>query len=96
MKKKANSSSILLILTIGSFAPQILRIRGTQSIKGISPFYILWNLISATEQITVYFFLLVNEYDPTAETIFLHFPISAGDWFSLCHCAVVTFLFFAL
>ena len=92
----ANSSSILLILAVGSFAPQILRIRRTQSIEGISPFYVLWNLISATEQITIFFFLLVNFYDRRAKTVILHYPISAGDWFSLSHCAVVTILFLVL
>ncbi|KAJ5493933.1 hypothetical protein N7463_010020 [Penicillium fimorum] len=87
---------ILLILATISFLPQLLRIRTKQSITGVSPCYILCNLISATEQFTIYFYLLVNEYDPEGGTIFLHTPPSAGDWFSLCHSAVVSLLFLSL
>ncbi|KAJ5098338.1 hypothetical protein N7532_005339 [Penicillium argentinense] len=79
-----------------SFAPQIWRIQKRQSIEGISLSYVLWNLISSTENVTIYIFTLVNQYDPSDKTIFLHFPYSAGDWFSLAHCAVVTLLFLAL
>ncbi|KAJ6142728.1 hypothetical protein N7471_002181, partial [Penicillium samsonianum] len=92
----ANLNRILLILTVVSFIPQILRIWTKKNIKGISSFYILFNLISATEQLTIYIYLLFNEYDPKGGTIFLHTPPSAGDWFSLCHCAIVSILSFAL
>lgn len=44
----------------------------------------------------MYFFLLVTVYDPDDKTIFLHFPVTAGDRFSPCHCAVVTILFLVL
>ncbi|KAJ6127294.1 hypothetical protein N7523_002906 [Penicillium sp. IBT 18751x] len=92
----ADSSSILLIFAIFSFLPQILRIRSKQTTSGVSSHYVLWNLICATEQLAIFIFLLFNAYDPEGGTIFLHTPPSAGDWFGLCHCAVVTILFLTL
>lgn len=88
-------NSILLIPAIGSFLPQILRIQRKQTTRGIDSLYILWNLISATEQLTIYIYLLFTEYEREGN-IFLHSPPSAGDWFSLCHCAAVTILFLTL
>lgn len=88
-------NSILLILAIGSFLPQILRIQKRQTTRGVDSLYILWNLISTTEQLTIYIFLLITVYEPEGN-VFLHSPPSAGDWFSLCHCAVATILFLTL
>lgn len=48
------------------------------------------------EQLTIFFLALVNEYDPDGLTIFMHFPITTGDWFNLCHSAVVMILFLVL
>ncbi|KAJ5890070.1 hypothetical protein N7504_010880 [Penicillium tannophilum] len=86
---------ILLILTIISFLPQILRIQKKQTTSGISSLCVLWNLICATEQLTIYIYALFFECEPEGN-VFLHSPPSAGDRFSLCHCAVVTILFLAL
>ncbi|KAJ5559770.1 hypothetical protein N7513_002169 [Penicillium frequentans] len=86
---------ILLILTIISFLPQILRIQTKQTTCGISSLYVLWNLICATEQLTIYIYALFLEYEPDGN-VFLHSPPSAGDRFSLCHCAVVAILFLTL
>lgn len=89
-------NSILLVLAIISFLPQFLRIQTKHSITGISSFYILCNLISATEQFTFYYYMLFNEYDPEGGTVFLHDPPSAGDWFSLCQTAIVSLIFLGL
>ncbi|KAH1275811.1 hypothetical protein KXW98_005372 [Aspergillus fumigatus] len=88
---------ILLVLAVGSFLPQILLIQRKQTINGVSSMTILSNLIIATEHLSIYIFLLFvgNEQDGHP-SFFLHYPTSAGDRFSLWHCAVVTILFVAL
>jgi hypothetical protein len=92
-----NIFSILLALAVGSFLPQILLIQRKQTINGVSSMTILSNLIIATEHLSIYIFLLFvgNEQDGHP-SFFLHYPTSAGDRFSLWHCAVVTILFVAL
>jgi hypothetical protein len=87
--------SILLILTVGSFLPQILRFQTKQTTNGVSSLYVLWNLIQATEQFTIYIYAIFTEGEPDG-SMFLHSPPSAGDRFSLWHCAVVTILFLTL
>ncbi|KAJ5957672.1 hypothetical protein N7501_011951, partial [Penicillium viridicatum] len=62
-------------------------------VTGISSSYVLCNLISSTEQFTLYYYLLFNDYDPRGGTVLLHTPPSAGDWFSLCHNAIVSLFF---
>ncbi|GFF25739.1 hypothetical protein IFM46972_01525 [Aspergillus udagawae] len=86
---------ILLILAVGSFLPQILLIRRKQTINGISSLNVLLNLIIATEHLSIYIFILFV-LGEQGGPLFLHFPASAGDRFSLWHCAVVTILFLAL
>jgi uncharacterized protein with PQ loop repeat len=88
-------NSILLILTVGSFLPQILRFQTKQTTSGVSSLYILWNLIHATEQFTIYVYAIFTEGEPDG-SIFLHSPPTVGDRFSLWHCAVVTILFLTL
>ena len=82
-------------MAIISFLPQFLRIHTKHSITRISS-YVLCNLISSTEQFTLYYYLLFNEYDPRGGTVFLHTPPSAGDWFSLCHNAIISLFFLGL
>ncbi|KAJ5951188.1 uncharacterized protein N7479_009601 [Penicillium vulpinum] len=86
---------ILLILAICSFLPQILRFQTKQTTNGVSSLYVLWNLIHATEQLTIYIYFMFTEGEPDG-TIFLHSPPSTGDRFSLWHCAVVAMLFLTL
>ncbi|KAJ5157177.1 uncharacterized protein N7482_008277 [Penicillium canariense] len=85
----------LLILTVASFLPQILRIQRKQSTHGVSPLCTLWNLIRATEQFTLFVYALYTAYEPNG-TVLLHSPLSQGDRFNLWHCAVVTAPFLAL
>jgi uncharacterized protein with PQ loop repeat len=87
--------SVLLILTVCSFLPQILRFQTKQTNNGVSSLYILWSLIHATEQLTIYVYIIFTEPE-TDGSMFLHSPPSAGDQFSLWHCAVVTMLFLTL
>lgn len=57
---------------------------------------ILSNLTIATEHLSIYIFLLFVVKEQEDHSFFLHSPTSAGDRFSLWHCAVVTILFTAL
>ncbi|KAG2012619.1 hypothetical protein GB937_006968 [Aspergillus fischeri] len=91
-----NAFSILLILAVGSFLPQILLIQRKQTINGVSSMTILSNLIIATEHLSIYIFLLFVVNEQEGHPVFLHFPTSAGNRISLWHCAVVTILFVAL
>jgi hypothetical protein len=67
--------------------------------SGISPFYVLFNLISATEQFTQCFaFVLIMAADqgPHNEDTVVHSPPSQGDWINLGHMAVVSVLWLVL
>jgi hypothetical protein len=87
--------SILLILTIASFYPQIFRIQTTHMTRGISSLSILWSLIRATEQLTISIFSLYVDVGSDGN-ILLHDPPSKGDRFNLWHFAIVTVLFLSL
>lgn len=60
--------------------------------NGVSPLFVLCNLILATEKLTIYIYGIFTEGQPDGG-IFLHYPPSAGDRFSLWHCVVVAILF---
>jgi uncharacterized protein with PQ loop repeat len=95
LETRTNVSSTLLILAVASFLPQILLIQRKQSTHGVSPLCILWNLIHATEQFTIFVYALYTAYEPDG-TVLLHSPLSQGDRFNLWHCAAITALFLAL
>ncbi|KAJ5200044.1 hypothetical protein N7491_009155 [Penicillium cf. griseofulvum] len=73
--------SILSISTVLSFYPQIRYLWLRKNSSGISPYYILFNLIAATEQFTIVFFLLVN--NSLGNETFIHTPPTTGDWLNL-------------
>jgi hypothetical protein len=73
-----------------------LLIQRKRTINGVSSLNVFWNLIIATEHLSIYIFILFVVNEQEGHPFFLHSPTSAGDRFSLWHCAVVTILFLAL
>lgn len=55
--------------------------------QGISLGYLLLNLISATEQFTIGFYILVNFTGGT--DIFVETPLTTGDWLNLAQLTLV-------
>jgi uncharacterized protein with PQ loop repeat len=78
---------LLLILNVLSFVPQLTRTLSRKASSGISTYYVLFNLISTTEQFVLAFFYIVNDFDNS--DFFVHNPINAGDWINLAQTAVV-------
>jgi uncharacterized protein with PQ loop repeat len=87
LKPQTNTPSILLILSFLSFLPQLHLLWSKRDSSGISPYYILFNLLSATSQLTISFYGVVNAIEPS--DVFVHNPVDAGDWLNLIHFAVV-------
>lgn len=81
-------------LSFLSFLPQLQHIWLRKDCSGISLYYVLFNLISATEQFTLTFFIQVN--DTEGADFFVGRPSNAGDWLNLCQVTVVWVLFLAL
>ncbi|VBB84422.1 Putative protein of unknown function [Podospora comata] len=79
---------IFLILTLLSFEPQIARIYHRRDSTGISLYYVLFNLIIATELFTISFFHLVNNRCEGSDS-FAHDPPNLGDLFNLAHFTAV-------
>jgi hypothetical protein len=55
--------------------------------SGISLYYVLFNLISATELFTISFFFLINNVEES--DVFVNRPPNAGDWLNLAQLALV-------
>jgi uncharacterized protein with PQ loop repeat len=87
-------SRLLLVTSVFSFAPQLNRTISGRNSTGISTFYLLFNLISTTEQFALTFFYIVNHLDDP--DFFVHSPINAGDWINLAQTAVVVVLWLTL
>ncbi|KAL4866607.1 hypothetical protein BDV12DRAFT_131373 [Aspergillus spectabilis] len=83
---------ILAILSILSFIPQVHRIHSSKSSGGLSLGAILANLIVATEQFTIFFYILVNEYS-SGPRFYTNDPPNAGDWINLVQTTVVWICF---
>ncbi|KAI1392301.1 uncharacterized protein F4822DRAFT_123948 [Hypoxylon trugodes] len=80
-------SSILLFLSVASFIPQYSRILSRGDCSRISPYYVLFNFIVATEQLTISLhFIIVN--DAIMDNI-VHTPPVAGDWLNLAQFSTV-------
>ncbi|PIG88064.1 hypothetical protein AARAC_001586 [Aspergillus arachidicola] len=76
---------LLLILSIFSFRPQLHLLHQIGDSTGVSLAYLLCNVISATEQLTISFCYMFNAQssDP-----FVHNPPNAGDWLDFLQFAV--------
>ena len=87
--------SLLLILAIASFLPQIFLIQTKHATHGISSHSILWSLIGATEQFAISILSLYIYSGPDGNAL-LHDPPSKGDRLNLWHFAIVTVLSLSL
>ncbi len=79
-------------MSLVSFLPQLGVLLVRRDSSGISPFYVLYNLISATEQFNHSFACVVlvsRDWDPPKNDIIMHNPLSLGDWINLGHITVV-------
>jgi uncharacterized protein with PQ loop repeat len=86
--------SVLVILSSLSFLPQLQRIWQRKDCSGISLYYILFNLIPATEQFILTFFILVNA--PKDTPLLDGKPPNKGDWLNLWQVTAVWLLFLVL
>ncbi|KAL3427580.1 ATP synthase F0 [Phlyctema vagabunda] len=81
------SATVLIVLSLISFLPQIQRIVRKKSSVDISLTYILLNTISATEQFTLGFYLIaIHGHDAD---FFVGDPRNLGDWLNLTQLVVV-------
>ncbi|KAL4883163.1 hypothetical protein BJY04DRAFT_216461 [Aspergillus karnatakaensis] len=90
---------LLTICAALSFFPQIQQIRSQRSSAGIAIFYLLFNLISATEHFAIFFFVLVNlDHSHGTKSLdhLINSPPTAGDWLNLCQVTVVWIMFLIL
>jgi uncharacterized protein with PQ loop repeat len=84
----------LLIMSLLSFIPQLHRTVSRRNSSGISVYYVLFNLISATEQFALVFFFVVNYIDDP--DMFVQKPVNTGDWLNLAQTAAVLLLWLVL
>ncbi|KAF2729341.1 hypothetical protein EJ04DRAFT_580707 [Polyplosphaeria fusca] len=68
---------ILLLLSAASL-PQIIHLISKRESTGMSTYYLLFNLICATEQFTLAFFFVKNDID--SSDFFVHSLVKAGDY----------------
>lgn len=89
----------MLLLSGASFVPQLGRLYSRGDSSGISRYYVLFNLISATEQLTLAlaFAVLVNTTnDDGGSDFFLHNPLTLGDRLNIAQLATVWLLSLAV
>ncbi|EXF83850.1 hypothetical protein CFIO01_03873 [Colletotrichum fioriniae PJ7] len=79
----------LSILGLVSFIPQYHRLREQGHCNGLSLYYVFFNLLSATEQLTIGLFLNVNNGAALRPDAFVNTPATAGDWLNLGQLVVV-------
>ncbi|PVH79612.1 hypothetical protein DL98DRAFT_516030 [Cadophora sp. DSE1049] len=84
---------ILLLLSCASFLPQLRLLWLRRDSSGISLYYVLFNIISATEQFTISFYCVVNSIEPA--DVFVNNPPSVGDWLNFVQFALVWVLWLA-
>ncbi|KAH6853225.1 hypothetical protein B0I37DRAFT_358796 [Chaetomium sp. MPI-CAGE-AT-0009] len=80
-------SIALLVLSFISFLPQLWLLWVRKDSSGLSLFYVLWNLIVATELFALSFLLVVNYAGEAG--LFVHSPINAGDRINLAQFTLV-------
>jgi hypothetical protein len=78
--------SLLLVLTLLSFAPQLQRLRTRQTSSGISTRYTLLQLIYATEQFAIALFVALHAHKMQ---YIAHTPRTAGDAINLAQTTVL-------
>lgn len=86
-------NSLLLAASLASFLPQLGVLLVRRDSSGMSPFYVLSNLLCATEQLAVIFLSAVITPD---EPLIVHSPLTLGDWINLGHTAAVWVLWLVM
>lgn len=82
--------SILLFLTAFSIYPWIQCLWIRKDSSGISAYYILFNLVAATEQFTIIFCFLVN--NTVGGDLIVHTPPTTGDWINFMQMSLLWIL----
>lgn len=91
------TNSVLLLLSFVSFLPQLRRLWLLKDTSGLSLFYVLCNLVIATELFTVSFVAVVNYATELRKPdIFVHDPPNAGDKINLAQFALVWVLWLVM
>ncbi|KAK4170666.1 hypothetical protein QBC36DRAFT_341471 [Triangularia setosa] len=88
---------VLLLLSFVSFLPQLQLLYVHKDSAGLSLFYVLFNLIVATELFTLSFLFVVNyarEFDKP--NMFVHAPLNAGDRINLAQFTLVWVLWLVI
>ncbi|KAL6802776.1 hypothetical protein GGI42DRAFT_32187 [Trichoderma sp. SZMC 28013] len=80
----------LLVLSLISFLPQLREFWLRRNACGISPYYVLFQLIGATELFALSFYYVVNSVQtPPGPDFFTHNPPQLGDYLNLAQTASV-------
>ncbi|KAK0761854.1 hypothetical protein N5P37_004653 [Trichoderma harzianum] len=81
---------LLLVLSLISFLPQLREFWLRRNACGISPYYVLFQLIGATELFALAFYYVVNSVQtPPGPDFFTHNPPQLGDYLNLAQMALV-------
>ncbi|KAL3465922.1 hypothetical protein BJX64DRAFT_251277 [Aspergillus heterothallicus] len=83
---------ILLFLTAISFIPQLHRLFWKKNSLGLSPSYVLCNLIVATEQFALMFYMMISMPEAAGDS-FVHDPHTVGDWLNFVQMTITWILF---
>jgi uncharacterized protein with PQ loop repeat len=85
-------------LSFVSFLPQLRLLYTRKDSAGLSLFYLLFNLIVATELFTFSFLLVVNSgmEEKGKPDMFVHNPLDAGDSINLAQFALVWVLWLVM
>lgn len=86
----------LLLLSVLSFVPQFKQIMSKKTSSDISTCYVLFNLISTTEQFSLAFHMAVYVPEEPSGDELVHLPVNAGEWISLAQMTVIAFLWLIL
>ena len=79
--------SLLLFFSIISFNPQYFRVQARHDCSGISLYYVLFNLITFTEQFALGLHYLVDNHEVANGIV--NSPPTAGDWLNVFQHACV-------
>ncbi|KAL4860777.1 hypothetical protein BDV12DRAFT_181122 [Aspergillus spectabilis] len=82
---------ILIVFTTLSFLPQLHKLIASSDSSSISPYYVLSNLLLATNHFTIYLAFCVS--DPSGGGVVVHNPPSTADFLNLTQVFVVWLLF---
>ncbi|PTB49394.1 hypothetical protein M431DRAFT_534799 [Trichoderma harzianum CBS 226.95] len=81
---------LLLVLSLISFLPQLREFWLRRNACGISPYYVLFQLIGATELFALAFYYVVNSVQTSpGPDFFTHNPPQLGDYLNLAQMALV-------